>query len=92
MAWWCVLYLEETLPSSDNSTKKKVDEVSRALCAKATVVRRQTREGESVTLPLAQRHDWRHSPLKKTNFPSLFSYAASIFAGRPLQNTLMSMG
>lgn len=31
-------------------------------------------------------------PLKKTNLPSLFSYTASILGGRPLQNTLMSMG
>lgn len=36
---------------------------------------------------------WLHwLPLKKTNFPSLFSYTASILGGRPFQKRLICMG
>ncbi|KAG7270355.1 hypothetical protein CRUP_034465 [Coryphaenoides rupestris] len=31
-------------------------------------------------------------PLKKTNFPSWRSYAASMLSGKPFQNTAMGMG
>lgn len=51
-----------------------------------------TRDGQNGDTGWAWRSGDQGSPLKKTNLPSLFSYTASIFAGRPLQNTLMSMG